>query len=289
MIFQRSLEIRENGTLPTGAADDSRLGFDAVHWLILTIALLMVAVAAVLCARRVVGALQRPLSLSALIAVGLLLALSVVAVRMLWHRGLATSAQNQSKWLNRLVGYCPTATILCVGLALSLNNTPKAYLAAFWAILFTGESLSRFPDAWRATSSIRKIAKKFISRDRSHWTAPMVVSGPSATYDELELREDVTQHLTHSRAEDGSQAISGRIRVGFEPGQRIANVHLAFCPPFERTPTFDVSQLSGPRGRTKTVQLLPYGVRFDLKLSEIYPDPTEVTLEFISSSQRPVD
>jgi hypothetical protein len=57
-------------------------------------------------------------------------------------------------------------------------------------------------------------------------------------------------------------------------------VHLAFCPPFSRTPELAVEQLDGPAGKLKTVQLLPYGTRFDLKLAHTLEEPATVLLRF---------
>jgi hypothetical protein len=76
---------------------------------------------------------------------------------------------------------------------------------------------------------------------------------------------DVVQQLTRARAPDGSETLSGWLRVQLAAGQRNASVHVAFCPPFARTPKATLELLDGPEARVKTVQLLPYGARFDLK------------------------
>jgi hypothetical protein len=55
---------------------------------------------------------------------------------------------------------------------------------------------------------------------------------------------------------------------------------VAFCPPFASTPQLIVTQLGGPSARMKTAQLLPYGIRIDLKLSGPSEGGASVLLEF---------
>ena len=92
--------------------------------------------------------------------------------------------------------------------------------------------------------------------------------------------EEVLQQLTRSGAADGSEQLAGWLRVPFAPGQRTGSVHVAFCPPFNRTPELVVEQLAGPEARIKTAQLLPYGVRLDLKLNAAGEQPASVLLQF---------
>jgi hypothetical protein len=45
-----------------------------------------------------------------------------------------------------------------------------------------------------------------------------------------------------------------------------------------------VEQIGGPPSRVKTAQLLPYGVRLDLKLAATAEEPTSVLLQFVARS-----
>jgi hypothetical protein len=65
------------------------------------------------------------------------------------------------------------------------------------------------------------------------------------------------------------------------PGQRSANLHLAFCPPFARSPRISVQQREGPAARVKEGQLLPYGARLDLKLAQAAETATSLVLEIL--------
>jgi len=94
----------------------------------------------------------------------------------------------------------------------------------------------------------------------------------------LTLRGDSTWSLT--RTADGGELLSGWLRVDLAAGQRTANLHVAFCPPFTRAPRISVQQVDGPETRVKTVQTLPYGVRFDLKVADEEPEASTLLLQF---------
>ncbi len=114
----------------------------------------------------------------------------------------------------------------------------------------------------------------------------------AANLDESELDAaaslDVLQQLIRRRAADGGEILSGWLRVPLAASQRTANVHVAFCPPFPRTPQVAVEQLDGPAARIKKVQVLPYGVRLDLKLVEISDTADPVVLHFSALCGPPV-
>jgi hypothetical protein len=101
--------------------------------------------------------------------------------------------------------------------------------------------------------------------------------------------DEVTQQLTRSRTAEGSEVLSGWLRVAMAPGQRSANVHLAFCPPFLRTPRVTVEQVGGPEARIKKVQELPYGARFDLKLAVLSEEAATVLLQFTAEAASSAD
>jgi hypothetical protein len=60
---------------------------------------------------------------------------------------------------------------------------------------------------------------------------------------------------------------------------------VAFCPPFARTPQVNVEQLDGPEARIKVVQILPYGVRCDLKLAGASDAPATVLLQLAAHAE----
>ena len=81
--------------------------------------------------------------------------------------------------------------------------------------------------------------------------------------------EDVTQQMVRRRQADGTQALSGSLRIDFASGERTATAHLAFCPPFDRTPEFSAAAMAGPGAQVRSVQVLAYGVRLEVKLDAV--------------------
>ncbi len=78
---------------------------------------------------------------------------------------------------------------------------------------------------------------------------------------------DIVQRFVRRMTAEGEDVLEGWLRVPFEAEQRTAIAHAAFCPPFAAEPTLSVEQIEGPQGRLKIAQLLPLGVRIEIKLS----------------------
>jgi len=169
-----------------------------------------------------------------------------------------------------------TVAVAVVGLALTFPNSGIGPLAIFWAILL-GEEL------WSWRRSLRRQPPSDLPPvlpDRP--AAPEAISAGPATLPlpETPASDVVVQQIVRTRTPDGHHRLSGWIRVPFDAGQRTANAHLAFCPPFATLPEMHVEQTAGPSARVKTGQILPHGARFDLKLDRVAAKPIDVCLEF---------
>ena len=79
--------------------------------------------------------------------------------------------------------------------------------------------------------------------------------------------------------------IQGWLKTTFDESERNATLHVAFCPPFDETPTLTVVQTNGPECRIKTGQLLSYGIRLELKRALAENEQAAVVIEF--SAQAP--
>ncbi len=266
--------------------------------------------------RRLAGALHEPLDAWSLATTAVVLATSSGAVRVL-GRGYWGRDASSRPWLAALILLGPTAAIAAAGFSLSVPGTSFAGLAVLWGVLAMGElaglvfgSFAACLPGWK-TCSIREdehavvncdvyepvaspsTVDRRLRFDAAHEpSAPAVEQAPpletdaglnasldAATFDETPDQQ-LTQQIVRMQAPDGTETMSGRVRASFLPGQRTASVHLAFCPPFSSVPTVEVEQVDGPPGRIKTVQLLPYGVRFDLKLFKDAEEPLGVLLQF---------
>jgi hypothetical protein len=270
-----------------GFADGSvieRPAVDAARWSAMTLLGVLLLMAAVLVWRRLSGALREPLPAFSLAAVGVLAAVAAGGARVFWPHAASRGAG--SGRLDRLVPWLPLPAVLAVGSALSLPDVSPGGLAALWAILALEESVVWLPAIGRRVASRlgnRSEAARHVRFDPPQAPAAHVIAPPVRS--DAPPAEEITQQLTRTQSADGVETLCGWLRVDLSPGQRTANVHVAFCPPFGRTPTLEVSQTAGPPTRVKTVQLLPFGARLDVKLPHALDAPASVVLQFTARSQ----
>lgn len=263
----------------------TRVAGHVLRWLAVTGLVLLAAAPGVLGWRRLAGALRDPLCPAALIGVGVAVAAGAAGVRLALRHAQQTSAEGRARWAQRAVAWGVPLAVLGVGTALSLPQSPLPGLAALWSVLLAGEGWAWFTQ-WRH----RPAASSQEAGDRPSWPE-RPEGGPSASMVVAQMvplfpaghaapEDDVLQQMLRRRGVDGSEEVSGWVRVALARSQRTANVHLAFCPPFARTPQLAVEQLEGPEVRIKKVQTLPYGARFDLKLAEPSEEPVAALLQF---------
>lgn len=238
---------------------------------------------AVIAGRGLAGAFVQPLPPAGLLIAIFGVAALSIAIRLGWLEGAATGCPRSAyDWAVMSANSLATAAALA-GLCLSEASWFGPLVAAF---VFSGQEFW----AWR----------RFFRRgtanppDPGHWfvretRAAGVECGesPATLSDEDDLPpEEVVQQLTRSQAADGSEDISGWLRMSFLAGQRTGSLHVAFCPPLGDAPELLVEQVDGPEARIKTAQLLPYGARLDLKLAVAAEQPTTVLLQFSARAPR---
>jgi hypothetical protein len=242
---------------------------------ILIVALMIAAL--LLAARRAAGGLSEPLPPISIVSTGLIAAVAAAGSRRLAgspHRGAAA-----------LVRWLPGLALVTFATAISLPGSSSAGLAFLWIAVVVEEIWS-----WRQSRVIRAA------------TVPTASLGISTSPDAPPLHDlkpahpsppqmqpptptsDVVQQLVRTRSAAGLDRMQGWLRTEFEPTERNATLHVAFCPPFDETPKLTVLQVSGPATRVKPVQLLPYGVRLEVKRLLAGHDPATVVLEFSAES-----
>ena len=224
----------------------------------------MAAVAVTLVARRCSGALESPLPGAWLPAVGVVAASAMLVARMLLARAFP---HGMTRRLQVTLLFVPPALLVAIGAALSLPGAGSGSLAAFWSVLLAEEAWS-----FRHAAAALRESKPRVPQKKP---APRRLPEPDA------LDGTLTQQLTRVLTADGTETLSGRVRLVFAEGQRVLSAHVAFCPPFVRTPQFEFRQASGPSARVKLGQLLPYGARLELKLT--VPGPATVELDFAAT------
>ncbi len=263
------------------------------RWAAGTLVVLLLLVAALLAWRRLAGALIAPLHVPASLAVAGLAAMVALGVRLPYWQGSRSAAWS---WP---VYSLPSLALLLMGTALSLPQATAAGLAALWIPLAVEELF-----IWAALAR-RKMPRRqsvpsqdappsdILSSDTPEAPLQEVLveelatstgAEPSPAADLEATPQNILQQLTRTRAEDGSEELAGFVRARFDAGQRTASLHVAFCPPFVKTPELTVRQLDGPMARVKTAQVVPFGARLDLKLTAKTDEPAAVVLEFSARS-----
>jgi len=269
-------ELSETTDVASDLARVVRFPGELAHWAATGFAGFLFFSGAVLCWRRMAGELSAPLEPTVLLLVGVSLAVAAATARLAWRcRSGASRAGLPAPAAAALL----SAAVLAVGGALSLPGTSPGGLLILWSVLALEEVWAWAPGGWRRLVAGRgtparpqgAVATPDSPAARPLQTRPAMQRPPA---------DDVTQQLTRSRTAEGTEILSGWLRVEMASGQRSANVHLAFCPPFARSPRVAVEQVEGPRARIKTVQLLPYGARFDLKLVALSEEAATLLLEF---------
>jgi hypothetical protein len=94
-----------------------------------------------------------------------------------------------------------------------------------------------------------------------------------------ELSGAIVQRLIRSRTDDGER-VDGWLRANLQPQERNITMHVAFCPALDESPRLNVRQLSGPPSRIKAAQILPYGLRLDVKRVSAATEAAEVVITF---------
>jgi len=283
-----SRDAAHRDAIACAASGVAGVAADLARWPAYTLVAVLLLGAGTMWCRRVAAALQQPLDWPGLLLVGVVSAGVGVAARMLVRpRGSGTGGQAaRGTRASASFDVVVSLGLMAWGIALSPSGTPPGGLLIFWGIV-AGEELW----AWRRALGLAWLSGGF----RAVRGPEATVAGPS-TAPPHALRSDllappagdVTQEFVRSRHPDGSERLAGWLRVPLGSGQRTATVHLAFCPPFVRTPKITVAQQEGPPARIKEVQLLPYGARLDLKLAQAADAPATVLLEITAQGEAPM-
>ncbi|HWC88193.1 MAG TPA: hypothetical protein VG433_01000 [Pirellulales bacterium] len=214
----------------------------------------LILAAAVLMERRLGGDMAAPLGAGWLAAVA---AAAVLVAHLARRCDSFRSATEPNSAAPPITATSWSSTCACIVLAgaLSLPGSSPAGLAALWGIVLVGEG------GWW----LSRLRLPHSPADRDIAEAPWIV-----------------QQARRDRHGDGRERVVGWMRVDLPAGQRVAQAHVAFCPPLEQTPAIELRQTSGPAARLKLGQALAYGARFELKLPE--PGPASIVLEYTATT-----
>jgi hypothetical protein len=236
--------------------------------------------------RRIDGALTETLD-GSLPAVGMVaLTWLALVVRLAelrragWWQERATSNQ-RAAWL------LPTPTLMFAGWALTIPTAFTSGIVAVWSLIALEEAWAWGGGRWLARRWRRMLEPALVSRAAQPPMAPHLATMlvDDAEIDELaedKLSDDFIQRFIRTMSAEEGDVLHGTVRTTLAAEQRTMNVHVAFCPAFMSTPEVEFHQVEGPSARIKLSQVLPWGMRLDVKLSDA--GPARVGIEFSAVS-----
>jgi hypothetical protein len=223
-------------------------------------AAVLIALALVFAVRRFAGALVVPLHPLVLLGIGVLITATTLAVRRV--TGVPRNV--------------PFEAALSMALAVTLFSLALPGTAPL-AIL--GLAMMTLAEETRAWSTLPPDDRLAATRSERR----LCVAAKQTPSHDDEPHGQITHQLTRMQTADGGDIINARVAAAFEPGQRTTSIHVAFCPPFAVLPEVEFEQTDGPEARIKLGQLLPQGVRLDVKLAAPGPAVIEVAISAIAN------
>jgi hypothetical protein len=273
------------------------------YWFSFLLAATLALCAFLILGRRLAGALHEPLSLIPIAAAAAIAALLAAGSRL-----PLSAILGANRWAALSMGWLPAVLLAIFVGALSVPGTSAAALAIAWSIVAVEELL-----AWRrfrivarrrvvpaAPRSLQGTLDQLLTeplepRPRSPLAVSRVAALPAAAPPPLTpptlappsaaFSSEVVQQSTRSRLANGTDRLSGWLQMSLATGERNATAHIAFCPPFFETPRISLRQTAGPAGRIRAVQILPHGVRLELKLDFSPRQPQRVPVEFVAEAR----
>lgn len=230
---------------------------------------LIVALSVVTAARGLLGALQAPpTGFAPILSVVISLAFAVL-FRTTWHF-LYPNATALSRFVFRLG--VPSACILCVVIAVTTSGIGVAASAVLWTFTVATELAW-----WYPTLREMKLPATGVETTTTRMSLP---SEDNIVEEESVLDPSISQQVTRSTNGDGVELISGIVRAQFTVGERMHNLHIAFCPPLEYRPKVVVHQLDGVPVTVKVAQAEGFGARIELRLQEMAGESDSATVCF---------
>ncbi len=258
------------------------------------------AVATLLCVRRLLGGMTQSLTLAEHAAVGL----GIV--------GLAAVCRGCIAWVgpqrnDRAVAWALVGGSLLALAAFSFPPTSPAGVLLMWVIALVGGSAvgGRTVDwprgdgrSWRVSGL--PWARSAAPAARHASSTPLVgrkpsnVSTPDAKVDSDAEREEpddqiVVQQFTRSRLPAGGETLAGSILVEFPAGSRSGSSHISFCPPLASVPEMQLELVGDLEATAKVAQIATFGARVDVTLANRTEADQQVCVEFYAHEVLPPD
>jgi hypothetical protein len=236
----------------------------AIGW---AVVVLMPALTLVLVVRRLGGAFDRPLS-------GLSIALAALAIEMAacLVRTLVRSPKYEVLRTKSPIGFGIVSAVAgLILVSMTLPGTPTVGAVFAWLVLIAGEvaqGMFHFrPEVWR------------------RWTArPAAVSDSRSirAAEEAEIPAGLVQQLTRVREGD-RESLHALVRAEIPGGDRLAVLHLSFCPPLAEAPELTAHAVDADGAEVRVTQVETFGARIEVRLPRDEAAPRSVLVEVLGT------
>jgi hypothetical protein len=118
---------------------------------------------------------------------------------------------------------------------------------------------------------------------------PVAPSAPASRASEgsPEPSGRLQQRLERYESAEGTDCISGHVRLSIPAGGKATHAHVGFCPAFAATPLVQVStDYDGVEAVVTAAEVLPWGVRIECRLSEPAEEPLEIPVDLVAKSSK---
>ena len=96
--------------------------------------------------------------------------------------------------------------------------------------------------------------------------------------------DGLIQQFTRVRQHD-AESFHALIAARFEPGESVAVVHLAFCPPMLNAPKLDAHAIDADDLTVRMVQVESFGARIEVRRSQATSAERTATVEVIGTAE----
>jgi hypothetical protein len=243
---------------------------------------LLVGVAVVLVARRLSGALVRPLTGTGI----LLAAVAIVSVVLVFRKALPSTEYSVlgTRYYDHPLHQRPLALVFHVVVpslaafailaSLSIAGTPLAGLVVAWLLLIAAESC-QWVVRFRPELRILRV-----------WPTIHSLAQPlaeSTETDEAEIPDGLLQQVT--RTIDGErESIHALLKAEIAGGDRLGVIHVAFCPPLATLPELTAHAVDCDDVDMRISQSETFGARIEVRLAKKSALSRSILVELLGSA-----
>jgi hypothetical protein len=264
----------------------SRIRVRIAAWFSCLLAMALALSTILIAGRRLAGGLDQPLSPAWVTFAAALAALFAAGARF---SPPIISAAN--RWGPFAMRWLPAVLLVIFVAALSVPGTSTIALAVAWSIVAAEELFvwRRFrpvaPHGVVPAAPSEPEPSLAVSRVAAPAASALPLTPPPLAPQSTLLSSEVVQQQTRTRLANGMDRLSVWLQMPLAASERNATAHVAFCPPFLEIPRISLRQTAGPAGRIRAVQILPHGVRLELKLDLSPRQPQRVSVEFVAETR----